>query len=1002
VTVNAPFNVLSDLSALRGRSSNFTFRLWEQGSPSENVHKQFTDNPDLQVSYNDTPSVPGGLKATAGSSGSGSVGCDTGYRGSGSPTPPAMGKTASVSGPYLWATYNDPDGDATASTIDYWQYSNPAKSGTATAGSDLRTGRTPVAGQIPSSFTSGMANGTVIAWKADATDGTYTSAWSSTCYFAVYPKDPDPPTVTAGFTQATPQPVGTSLSFTIVQSGTASDPAREFVWGLDQPPPTSGAPAAQTCITTAPTSGCTKISGGRATVTVVVRSPGPHDLWVYEQDAAGNDSGITNAAPAGMTSTFTGAGDPQVAYAGGASLAANFSAALAGNGNSMISSGSGTSCGAGGDGSGSGFDATDLTNAGWNAGQAVTVDGAGFTVPRFGSCGTDNVLAANQEIGTGPAGAHGSALVFLASSTDAYAQVPGLLTGSPDSGLLVADATAPAVPGGVAVTGSGCTNAVAFDTAEAGCVPASGTIHYAPGCPVGTQTAYDLTVPDWQSGPSDIAAVTLPRVVTSGGVSTAAAKIYAFAVPVDASSTVTSVDLPDVGNAVRVTVAGSGTSAVTQAMPGLHIFGVALRNTTTATPEPTGGPVSSPAGQAWTGAFASPVEDAFNPPAGQSWGNQTVRIGLSPNSSAQAGAQLRIRLSNPGFVSGDGTGTLVIGAATVAPASSGAVPAQPPVALTFGGTGSATIPQGSDVYSDPLALPFAVTAGHELLVSLWIKNAYLPTLPENSWASGAQTWFAPSTVPNQTGDTTGTTFTGPGSSFAGATVVLTGVDVTTPAVTLNSTASPGAPTVVVAGNNLIDASTAGAISDASDAPSQRLAGRVAVQSGAAGFGVIDAGIQANQVISDGNSSGGVSLLARLDRDILAEPNVGTVIIDEGLEDLLQGAGGTLTAGNLADAYQALEGQLNAFGINVIIAALTPCAGYVNSTAGDSCSTGTASVDAGRQDVNPRPSPARRSAVRLRRRRGLRGAAAAGRAAGLRADHPAGGPLPGADAGGVGQ
>jgi hypothetical protein len=208
--------------------------------------------------------------------------------------------------------------------------------------------------------------------------------------------------------------------------------------------------------------------------------------------------------------------------------------------------------------------------------------------------------------------------------------------------------------------------------------------------------------------------------------------------------------------------------------------------------------------------------------------------------------------------------------------------------------------------------------------------------------------------------------------------------------------------VVVAGNNLIDASTAGAISDASDAPSQRLAGRVAVQSGAAGFGVIDAGIQANQVISDGNSSGGVSLLARLDRDILAEPNVGTVIIDEGLEDLLQGAGGTLTAGNLADAYQALEGQLNAFGINVIIAALTPCAGYVNSTAGDSCSTGTASVDAGRQDVNPRPSPARRSAVRLRRRRGLRGAAAAGRAAGLRADHPAGGPLPGADAGGVGQ
>ena len=309
VTMKAPFNVLTDLNDLRGKSSQFTFRLWEIGNSTEDDLKQFTDNPDLEVSYNDTPAVPGGLKATADNAGTGSAGCDTGYTGSSSPLPPPMGKTASVHGPYLWATYNDPDGDDVQSTVDYWQYSKTSNSGSVSAGSDLSTGSAPAAAQIPASFTSAMANGTVIAWKADASDGTYTSAWSPTCYFTVYPTDPDPPAVTAGFTQTTAQTVGTALTFTITQSGTDTDPAKEFVWGLDQPPPTTGTiPAAQTCTTTAATSACTKISGGSATVTVTVRSPGPHDLWVYEQDTAGNDSGMTNDAPAGMTLTFTGAG----------------------------------------------------------------------------------------------------------------------------------------------------------------------------------------------------------------------------------------------------------------------------------------------------------------------------------------------------------------------------------------------------------------------------------------------------------------------------------------------------------------------------------------------------------------------------------------------------------------------------------------------------------------------------------------------------------------------
>jgi hypothetical protein len=961
VTVSASFNVLSDINDLRGKSSNFTFRLWENGNTTEDDLKQFTDNPELQAGFNDTPSVPGGLKATATDAGTSSVGCDTNYTGTGSKLPPPMGKSASVHGPYLWATYNDPDGDEVQSTIDYWQYSDSANSGSVSAGTDLSTGGAPAAAEMPAAFTSGMANGTVIAWKANASDGTFTSAWSPTCYFTVYPVDPDPPTVAAsGFTQTTAQPVGTKLSFVITQSGTDTETAKEFIWGLDQPPPTTGTiPAAQTCTTTA-TSGCQIVSGS-ATVTVTVPSPGPHELWVYEQDVAGNDSGMTEDAPAGMTSTFTGAGDPQTNYLSGASLSANFKAALAGAGNSMISKISGTSatsCGAAsGDGSGNDFDAADLTAAGWATGGNVTVDGADFTLPSFGGCGADNLLSANQEIGTGTVGgAQASALVFLATSTDAYAQVPGLATASPDSGTLAQDGTVPAVDGGVPVTGSGCSDDLAFDSDEAGCTPATGTINYTSGCQFGNQQSFYLTVPDWQSGPSDIAAVTLPHVAGTSGVSAKTAKIYAFAVPVHAPCTVTSVILPDVGGAVSATVTGSGSTAVTEALPGLHIFGMAFRNTTTATPEVNGTSAASPAGQGWTGAFASPVEDAFDAPSGTTFGDQTIRIAASPNISATAGvSDVRIRLSNPGFLSADGTGPLVIDAASIATSYYGALPGQTPVPLLFGGSAIVTIPEGGDVYSDPLVLPFNVTAGKDLLISLWIKNASLPNLPENSWASGALTWFAPPTVANETADTTGTPFTGTGSSWTGATAILSGLDLTTPAVTTTGATSPGEPTVVVAGDNVIDGWTSQAISDSVNAPSQRLAGQLASQGLAPGDGVVDAGVEANQVVSDSAGRGGVSLLARLDRDVLAEPDVGTVIIDEGLQDLLHDASSgsdTLAEGNLEDAYQALEYQLNAFGIHVIITTLTPCTGYTNASLGDSCTTGTGpTVDAGRLDIN---------------------------------------------------
>ncbi|HEV2376994.1 MAG TPA: hypothetical protein VGS19_33130 [Streptosporangiaceae bacterium] len=815
--------------------------------------------------------------------------------------------------------------------------------------------------QLPSSVTSGLAPGTVMAWQAQAetgsgtvngqTFGPYPSGWSDTCYFAVYPKAPDaPPTVTADFTQTTDQGVGSPLTFTITQSASNGDTAAKFVWALDNTPPLTGTiPAAQTCTTAGPTASCTQITTGTATLTINVPSPGPHDLWVYEQDGGGNDSGTTNDAAPNATWTFSGAPDQPFTYA-------NFGAALSASkpfDNTMVSTGAGAAGGADGDGSGNALDEAQLQAAGWAPKKTVTVDGAEFTLPDFGTStsAADNLLAANQTIGMA-AGSHGSSLVFLASSTIADATIAGLATGSPDTTAAVrSEVTAPAVMGGVPVSASGCAGQPGFN-ATTSCSPATGTVRYASGCAIAS-SPYTLTVPDWSSGPSDIAALVLPGEDSQTGQSAASLKLYAFAVPVDANCTVASVKLPDVSRSVTATVTSDG--SVTQPQSALHIFGMSLRDTTTATTLADGSVQPAPSGQAWTGAFEAPAEEAYAPPSGATWGDQTIRIAMSAGASTATGGQVRIKLADPGFTSHDGMGPLVIGAASIAAEQPGSsptpVPTQKPQPLTFAGSASVTVPEGGDVYSDPVTFP--VTTGEGLLVTLWVQNASVSYLPWQSWSSGAMSWFAPTGTGSaqQTLDTTGTPFTGAGSSNFAAVPLLAGVDVTTAQVNSGGVVvSPGEPTVVVAGNNVIDGGTSGAVADSGDVPSQRLAGQIISQqrntdSGVT-YGVVDAGVQSNQVIGDGTGTGGVSLIDRIDADVLAEPDLGTVVLDEGLQDLLRNP--SLSATNLGNAYTLLEEQLYSFGAHVVTGDLTPCSGYQDTGANDSCS---AAVDATRNSLN---------------------------------------------------
>ena len=349
-TVAQGFNELPNLNKLSNSADDITLRVWEKGDTNDVDHKQLTDNPDIQVTYIDTPNVPADLEAAASSAGSGGVACDTtnpGTNGSASGLP-HIGKTDSTNGPFIVGTFTTDDTNSVAGSIKYWNNATPST--TTTIKTATGTGR--LSAEIPATFTSGLANGTVIGYQAQASDSfggtTYASAFSKPCYFAVDPTAPNPPTVTTSFDQSASQPVGTALTFTVTQA--AGDTATKFVWDLDNQPPTTSPPADMTC--TASSTTCPLANGG-ATITITVPSPGPRILWLYEMDTAGNESGWTSLGSPGSSATFTGAADPAVSYTAGASLAANFAAALGAGqpyDNTIISTQAGQSGTANGDG----------------------------------------------------------------------------------------------------------------------------------------------------------------------------------------------------------------------------------------------------------------------------------------------------------------------------------------------------------------------------------------------------------------------------------------------------------------------------------------------------------------------------------------------------------------------------------------------------------------------------------------------------------------------------
>ncbi|MEO3874696.1 SGNH/GDSL hydrolase family protein [Nonomuraea sp. B12E4] len=215
------------------------------------------------------------------------------------------------------------------------------------------------------------------------------------------------------------------------------------------------------------------------------------------------------------------------------------------------------------------------------------------------------------------------------------------------------------------------------------------------------------------------------------------------------------------------------------------------------------------------------------------------------------GRRVRIRISNE-----YGTAPLAIGAVRVAIAETdGGVQGGSGHAMTFGGQPTATVPAGAPILSDPIDLPAAALS--RLAISLYLPGRVdTPTCHGTFHTLG---WCIP-------GDATALASLPTDATPLPAQALISAVEV-----------QPDTPTkaIAVIGDSRVDGigSTPGTDRRWTDLLAERLAAR----NGQTRC-VINQGISGNRMLTDGI---GTAALARFDRDVLATPGLGHVVIAVG-------------------------------------------------------------------------------------------------------------------------
>ncbi len=309
---------------------------------------------------------------------------------------------------------------------------------------------------------------------------------------------------------------------------------------------------------------------------------------------------------------------------------------------------------------------------------------------------------------------------------------------------------------------------------------------------------------------------------------------------------------------------------------------------------------ASPAGAAparWVGTWAAAPSSAV-PGTENGYVNHSFRNIVHVSAG---GREVRVRLSNA-----YGRTPVLFGQVTVALAAGPDTPTALPGTmrtLTFGGAASITAPPGADVVSDGVAL--TVPADSDLLVSVFTPA---PGGPVTHHQLAMQNSYF-----TRDGNHTAAES---GAAYGERTTAwhhVSGVDV-------RSSTLRGS--VVALGDSITDGanSTRGANLRWPD----QLADRVNTR-----LGVLNAGISGNRLLLDGGSAG-PNAVARLNRDVLTQSGVRSVIVFEGINDIQQTPHETDPQKIIA-ALRQIASRAHDRGLRVVGATITPFKGWYSYT-----------------------------------------------------------------------
>jgi lysophospholipase L1-like esterase len=226
--------------------------------------------------------------------------------------------------------------------------------------------------------------------------------------------------------------------------------------------------------------------------------------------------------------------------------------------------------------------------------------------------------------------------------------------------------------------------------------------------------------------------------------------------------------------------------------------------------------------------------------------------------------------------------------------------------VTFAGREAVIVPAGAQMVSDPVNFP--LRPGSNLTVTAYLATGQTSLALTSHPGSRTTSYLT-------TGDHTRDDDL-PGATPADHWYLLSGVEVV-----------PARPTAAIAvlGDSLTDGR--GSTTNGNDRWPDRLYDRLRTHPGTTGVAVLNEAAGGNRVLNDGL---GPNVLARLDRDVLAQTGVCWLILFEGVNDIGTAAATEAaqhaTAADLIGAYEQIVVRAHAQGIRVYGATLLPFGG----------------------------------------------------------------------------